>query len=92
VTLLLVLGLAAATPTIGPDAAALTGAIRHSPEVSARGRAEVGRLRTVRCREFDEEPSEYRCRFDARDRGARWRAHRAIVAIDGRRWVLLDLD
>jgi len=48
------------------------------------------RARNVRCTAFEEEPTEYQCRYELPEFGGGWRKYTAIVARDGDNWVWLD--
>ena len=73
---------------VGPNQ--LAAAILNAPEVA--GRFSRSELRSLGCRRFEEEPTEFLCRFQAREATGAWRKRTAIVAADADRWVLLSLD
>jgi hypothetical protein len=50
----------------------------------------VAGVRNLSCQGFDEEPTEFRCRYDLPEFGGGWKKHEAIVGIDGSNWVWLD--
>jgi len=84
--------LAAPAADFGPSAAQLADAIRETPHEVGRGvRLRPAGIRALRCSAFEEEPTEFRCRFSALDRRGRRRRHVAIIAIEGPRWILLYL-
>lgn len=74
----------------GPTAEELASAISGSP-LSGPAGFDTARLRDVGCRPFDEEPTEFRCRFRARGPNGRWSPRTAIVTFN-RNWVLLSLE
>ena len=93
-TPLLMIALAAAAPDApdGPSAVELAAAIHAAPEVSGRMRFRIDTIQSLRCRAFEEEPTEYLCRFRAWAEDGRWRRRSAIVALDRRGWILLSLE
>lgn len=91
--LLLTIALATTAPALnGPYARELTAAIYAAPEVAGPGSVRMETIQSVRCRAFDEDPTEFHCRFRARAKEGRWKRRSAIVALDGHGWVLLSLD
>ena len=76
----------------GPSPSELSVAIQSAPEVSGPVKFRTDTIRSVRCRAFEEEPTEYRCRFQAWAIEGRWKRRSAVVALDGQGWVLLSLD
>jgi hypothetical protein len=77
----------------GPNPHELVDAIRSAPEeVTGPDRSSMREVRSLRCRAVDEEPTEFLCRFQVRERAEAWHARFAIVASDGSGWVLLSLD
>ena len=92
--LLLTIALAATAPDAlsGPSGAELTAALHAAPQVAGPVGFRTDTIRAVRCRAFDEEPTEYRCRFKAWFAEGRWKRGSAIVALDRGGWVLLSLD
>lgn len=46
-------------------------------------------LRHLRCRPFDEEPTEAVCRWQQRH-ADRWRHYETVLALDASGWVLID--
>lgn len=93
-TPLLLMALAAAAPDAfdGPSAGELAAAIHAAPEVSGPVSFRIDTIQSLRCRAFEEEPTEYLCRFRARAIDGRWRRRSAIVAIDRQGWILLSLE
>jgi len=48
-------------------------------------------LRAIQCKDFGlEEPTEFDCIYEQKDRRGAWYAWDVIVAIDGNQWILLD--
>ena len=92
--LLLTLVLAAIAPDahVEPSAAELVATIDSSQDVSGPVSFRLDTIRSLRCRAFDEEPTERRCRFRAWAAEGRWIWYSAIVARDRKGWVLLSLD
>lgn len=92
--LLLNIALAATAPDAlgGPSGAELTAALHAAPQVAGPVSFRADTIRSVRCRAFEEEPTEYRCRFKARDADGHWKRRSAIVALDKGGWVLLSLE
>jgi hypothetical protein len=76
----------------GPSPSDLAEAIQSDPDVSGPVKFGTDTIRSLQCRAFEEEPTEYRCRFKAWAIEGRWKRRTAIVALDGRRWVLLSLE
>jgi len=70
----------------------LAAALHAAPQVAGSVSFRTDTIRSVRCRAFDEEPTEYRCRFKAWDAQGRWKRRSAIIALDKEGWVLLSLD
>jgi hypothetical protein len=64
----------------GPDRHALAQALGARPQA----------IRLLGCISFEEEPTEFRCRYRLRLMSGRWAARCAYIAIDGSSWVLLD--
>ena len=91
--LLLTFALAATPPEArsGPSKAELAAAFDAAPEVMAPASMRADTIHSVRCRAFEEEPTEYRCRFKASDADGRLRRRSAIVALGKDGWVLLSL-
>jgi hypothetical protein len=83
---LIVAVLAAAGPTSGrplvPGLHELAEALRDRP-------AHAARLAHVRCAGFEEEPTEFHCRYRL-IRDGRTEPCSAYIAIDGSAWVLID--
>jgi len=77
---------------VGPDQNELSAAIVSSPDVAGAVRISTSNIRTLSCRAFDEEPTEFLCRFQAREPNGTWRKRSAILAMDRDGWVLLSLD
>lgn len=92
--LLLTIALAATAPDAlsGPSGVELAAALHTAPQVAGPVSFRTDTIRSVRCRAFDEEPTEYRCRFKAWDVAGRWKRRSAVVALDKKGWVLLSLD
>lgn len=90
--LLLVLAITATGAVVGPSAVELASAINAAPGVAGTISFRTDTIQSVRCRPFEEEPTEYRCRFRAWDAAGRWKQRSAIVAEDRTGWVLLSLD
>jgi hypothetical protein len=86
--------LAATTPGApnAPSAGQLAAAIGAAPEVAGPVRFRTDTIRSIRCRAFEEEPTEFRCRFKAWANEGRWERRSVIVAIDKQGWLLLSLD
>ena len=76
----------------GPSDVELVAALGAAPRTSGPVSFRMDTIRSVRCRAFDEEPTEYRCRFKAWDAEGRWKLRSAIVAQDKEGWVLLSLN
>ena len=76
----------------GPSAMELGIAIHAAPQVNGLEKLKIDTIRSLQCRVFEEEPTEYLCRFQARPVKGPWRRHSAVVAIDQGGWVLLSLD
>ena len=92
-TLLLTIALTVITPdTNGPTGLQLAAALHAAPQVAGPLSFRTDTIRSVRCRAFNEEPTEYRCRFKAWDARKRWKQHSAVVALGKEEWVLLSLD
>lgn len=93
-TLLLTIALAVTAPGTpsGPSGVELAAALQAAPEVAGSVSFRTDTIRSVRCRAFDEEPTEYRCRFKVWEAEGRWKRRSAIVALNKNGWVLLLLD
>lgn len=76
----------------GPDADELAAAIRNSPEVAGPIGVSSGDIRSLRCRSFEEESTEFRCRFRRTEESGAWGKRSAVVAADADAWVLLSLE
>ena len=48
------------------------------------------RAKNVRCKGFEEEPTEFACRYDLPEANGSWKRHDAVVAIDGANWIWID--
>jgi len=94
VTLLLALALAATSPVArqGPSPEELVAAINAAPDISGGLEPGSEQIKTIRCRPFDEEPTEFRCRFKMRTGEGRQQRHIAVLALDAKGWTLLSLD
>lgn len=91
--LLSIMALAVIAPEApGPSNMDLAAVLHAAPEVSGHVNFRTDTIRSVRCRTFDEEPTEYRCRFKAWDAEVGWKRRSVIVARDKEGWVLLSLD
>ena len=92
--LLSIMALAVTAPDApnGPSNVDLAAVLHAAPEVAGPVSFRTDTIRSVRCRAFNEEPTEYRCRFKAWDAQKRWKQHSAIVALGKEEWVLLSLD
>ena len=93
--LLVTMALAATTPAAlsGPSAADIATAIHAAdPQVSGPVAFRTDTIRSLHCRAFEEEPTEYLCRFQAWATEGRWKRRSAIMALDRDGWVLLSLD
>jgi hypothetical protein len=92
--LLLTIAVAATAPdsASGPSGVELAAALQAAPQVAGHVTFRTDTIRCVRCRAFEEEPTEYRCRFKAWDAQGSWKRHSIIVALDKEGWVLLSLD
>ena len=77
---------------VGPNPDEFVAAILNAPEVAGPTRLSTSELRSLGCRRFDEEPTEFLCRFQSRDATGAWRNRSAIVATDAEQWVLLSLN
>jgi hypothetical protein len=76
----------------GPHPGELVAAIRSAPAVAGPAGSYTSEVRSLGCRAFDEEPTEFLCRFQSKDSTGAWRARSAIVAADGDGWVLLSFE
>ena len=76
----------------GPNSGELVAAIRSAPAVAGPAGSSTSEVRSLGCRGFDEEPTEFLCRFQSKASTGAWQARSAIVAADGNGWVLLSLD
>lgn len=92
--LLLTFALAATNPDArgGPSPSELAVAIQGAPDVSGPVNFRTDTIRSLQCRAFEEERTEYRCRFRAWTIEARWKWRSAIVALDSQGWILVSLD
>lgn len=86
------LAAAAAAGLDAPSATDLAAAIHAAPRVSGRATFRIDTIRLLRCKAFEEESTEYLCRFRARTIEGRWNRRSAILARDGPGWILLSLD
>ena len=77
---------------VGPNTDEIVAAILNSPEVAGPTRLSTNELRSLKCHRFDEEPTEFLCRFQSRNGTGTWRNRSAIVAMDAEQWVLLSLN
>lgn len=77
---------------VGPNRDELAVAILSAPEVAGPLRFSTSELRSLACRAFGEEPTEFLCHFQSREPTGDWRKRSAIVAIQRDGWVLLSLD
>lgn len=77
---------------VGPNPNQLVTAIRSAPVVAGAAHASTYEVRSLSCRVLAEDPSEFVCRFQAKEPTGAWRTRSAIVAADGGDWVLLSLD
>ena len=73
------------------EADALRAAIDATPGVAGVNVGQPYALRSVACVPFDEEPSEYSCRFEMRIADAPWQPKVAIISYDDG-WLLLDWE
>lgn len=91
--LLLILALVATAhqSRYGPSTGEITAAIRAAQEVAGPVTLRTDTIRSMRCRGFDEEPTEFHWIFMARVEDERWKRFSATVAFDRREWVLLSL-
>ena len=78
--------------SVGPSHDELVAAMKSNLEVAGPLLASVSELRSISCREFDEEPTEYSCGFEAKQPTGDWQNISAIVALDGDGWILLDVE
>lgn len=76
----------------GPDPNELAAAILDAPEVAGPIDVSTSDVRSLQCRSFEEEPTEFRCHFQAREESGAWRRRSAVVAADADSWILLSLD
>ncbi|GAA4752551.1 hypothetical protein GCM10023264_19360 [Sphingomonas daechungensis] len=90
--LTIAVGVTAPSAASGPSGAELAAALQAAPQVAGPVSFRTDTIRSLRCRAFEEEPTEYRCRFKAWDAQGRWKRHLVIVALDKDKWVLLSLD
>lgn len=92
--LLSIMALAVTAPEApnGPSNMDLAAVLHGAPEVTGPVSFRRDTIRLVRCRAFNEEPTEYHCRFKAWDAQGRWERRSAIVARHKGGWVLLSLD
>ena len=49
-----------------------------------------GKISRIRCEGYDEEPTEFSCKYQIVDREGRRRTDNTSFAIDGRSWILID--
>jgi len=77
---------------VGPSSDELAAAIFNAPVVAGPIRFSTSDLRYLGCRNFKEEPTEFLCRFKAREAPGPWQNRSAIVARDADGWVLLGLE
>ena len=82
---LLLLPLAAACATVGPTARELEQALAE-----ARPAAPPAKVARVRCVTFDEEPTEFLCRWRQRDASGAWRRWTTYLAVDSHGYQLID--
>lgn len=71
--------------SVGPSQQQLTEAL-----VAYSGLSSAPVIRGVRCKGFEEEPTEFVCTWRQRDAGGRWLKWSTYLAIDGERFVLID--
>lgn len=83
---------ALAAPVNGPTAAELAALIHGAPKVSGPVDFRLETIRSIRRHPFEDEPTEYRCRFRAFNADGQLKRHFAIVAIERNGWVLLSMD
>ena len=75
----------AACATVGPTATELEKAL-----ADARPAASPAKISQVRCVTFEEEPTEFHCRWRQRDASGAWRTFATYLAIEGHRYQLID--
>lgn len=76
---------------LGPSPDEMVAILRSAPpELASQYEYSVGRIRSLRCRAFEEEPTEFKCRFEAKGPTDGWLERSVIVAADGAEWVLLE--
>jgi len=92
--ILLTIAVAAIEPAslVGPSSLELAAAIHAAPQIAGPVDFRTDTIRFLRCRAFDEEPTEYRCSFKAWFTDGRWKRRSAVVALDREEWVLLSPD
>ena len=56
---------------------------------SAQCEDHAAHTRNVRCRGYDEEPTEFGCRYELPEEDGSWKGYDATVARDGGKWVWL---
>jgi len=78
--------LLAACATVGPTTSELRQAIVES-KPSADAASPVRRLR---CETFEEEPTEFLCRWRQRDASGAWRTWTTYLAVDPKGYHLID--
>lgn len=76
----------------GPSARELAATINAAPVVAGGERFSGREIRDLRCRAFDEEPTEFQCRFTSRSPKGRSKRYVAIAALDRDSWLLTSLD
>ena len=69
---------------IGPTAEEFTALL------SSECFTETPHLRAFRCKGFEEEPTEFACRYQRQTAGRSWSNEVAVVAMDGPRWIFID--
>jgi len=83
--------LALAGVCAGAAAAAPRDGLPGEPEVRAALANRCGRpapeIRTVQCQGYEEEPTEFTCRFEQRGADGRWTRSSLTMAIDGDHWI-----
>jgi hypothetical protein len=50
----------------------------------------AARARNAHCKAIEEEPTEFKCRYELPETDGSWKSYEAIVALDGANWVWLD--
>ena len=77
-------GCATAAQAVGPSLDEFTRMTRaYCPQQQVE-------IRKLACEGYEEEPTEFTCRYQAKTSGGAWTDHADTVAIDGAAWILLS--